>query len=127
MTLTIFYDGQCPLCMTEINQLQKLNHKNNLNFVNLHDENFTDRYPHIDPAKAERIIHGETENGTLLLGLDVTCTAWILVEKHRWLKILRWPLIRNIADLIYRLFARYRHRISRLIMGKQICDQCKIN
>ena len=127
MTLTIFYDGQCPLCMTEINQLKKLNHKSKLAFVNLHDEDFIQHYPHIDLVHAKRIIHGETDDGIILLGLDVTCTAWALVKKHRWLKLLRWPLVRNIADLVYLLFARYRHRISKLIMDKQACDQCKID
>jgi predicted DCC family thiol-disulfide oxidoreductase YuxK len=38
------------------------------------------------------------------------------VGKHRWLAILRWPVIRHIADLCYLFFARHRQKISGLLM-----------
>ena len=94
MTLAIFYDSQCPLCMTEMKLLEKNNHDKNLKLIDLHDENFNQQYPHINISKAMNMLHGELSTGELLLGLDVTCKAWSLVGKHIWLAILRWPVIR---------------------------------
>lgn len=127
MTLTIFYDGNCPLCMAEMRQLKKHDKYKRIKFVNLHIENFTAHYPQIDPVKAYGILHGKLDSGEILLGLDVTCTAWKLVGKHRWLAILRWPIIRTIADAVYLLFARYRNTISYLLTGKKPCTSCSLN
>ncbi|HEY9151202.1 MAG: DUF393 domain-containing protein [Gammaproteobacteria bacterium] len=126
MRLTIFYDGGCPLCMAEMRQLQASDREGKLAFVNLHDVDFSERYPHIDPVRADRVLHGQLESGELLHGLDVTCLAWSLVGKHKWLSVLRWPILRPLSDLTYRLFARYRHGISRLLTGKPRCTSCTL-
>jgi len=126
MDLTIFYDSQCPLCMTEMRLLESNNHDKRLKLIDLHDKNFSKQYPHINKSKAMNILHGELANGELLLGLDVTCKAWKLVDKHKWLVILRWPVIRVLADTIYLLFARYRNQISYLLSGKKTCNQCSL-
>jgi predicted DCC family thiol-disulfide oxidoreductase YuxK len=126
MRLTIFYDGGCPLCMAEMCQLQASDRDGKLVFVNLHDVDFSERYPHIDPVRADRLLHGQLESGELLHGLDVTCLAWSLVGKHKWLSVLRWPILRPLSDLAYRLFARYRHGISRLLTGRPRCTSCTL-
>lgn len=126
MRLTIFYDGGCPLCMAEMRQLQASDRDGSLVFANLQDADFAQRYPHIDPVRADRLLHGQLESGELLQGLDVTCLAWSLVGKHQWLSVLRWPILRPFADLVYRLFARYRHGISRLLTGRPRCTSCTL-
>ena len=126
MQLTIFYDSQCPLCLAEMRQLKALDSTGRLGFADLHDTHFSQQYPHIDPARAMAILHGQLDSGELLLGLDVTCKAWSLVGKHQWLVILRWPVVRWIADAVYLVFARYREGISRLLTGKSRCQSCAI-
>jgi predicted DCC family thiol-disulfide oxidoreductase YuxK len=121
MQLTIFYDSQCPLCLAEMQQLKGYDDLGRLNFVNLNTDNFSQRYPHIDPVRANRILHGQLETGEILLGLDVTYRAWSLVGKHKWLALLRWPIIRHLADGFYLLFARYRYGISYLLTGQSRC------
>ena len=123
MMLRIFYDGHCPLCLAEMRQLKHHDHDNKIELINLHDEDFSKRYPYIDPSKANDILHGQSiESGELFYGLDVTCKAWSLVGKHKWLMMLRWPLVRHIADAFYLFFARYRSRISYLLTGKSRCE-----
>ena len=125
--LIIFYDASCPLCVAEMRQLKLYDVDNRIVLANLHDEDFSQRYPHIDPVHAYRILHGQLGDGTLLKGLDVTCRAWSLVGRHKWLNVLRWPVIRFFADAIYLFFARYRNRISRLLMGKASCSVCSVD
>jgi predicted DCC family thiol-disulfide oxidoreductase YuxK len=127
MKLTFFVDSHCPLCMAEVEQLQSLDNSKQIHFEDIHASDFIQRYPHIDPVKAYRKLHGQLDNGKILLGLDVTCMAWLLVGKHRWLAILRWPVIRHFADAVYYVFARYRNVISALVMGKSCSGKCGIS
>ena len=127
MQLTLFYDSHCPLCLAEMRQLKACDSAGRIRLADLHAEDFEQHYPHIDRQRAQRILHGELESGELLLGLDVTCTAWSLVGRHRWLALLRWPVLRWLADGAYWLFARYRHGISRLLTGRPRCDSCTID
>jgi predicted DCC family thiol-disulfide oxidoreductase YuxK len=43
--LTIFYDGNCPLCAKEMQHLKKKDHDNLINLVDLHQDEFETLYP----------------------------------------------------------------------------------
>jgi len=124
MLLTIFYDGRCPVCVNEMKELAGLDKEGHLNLENIYAEDFSERYSHINIHKADAIIHGQTHKGDILYGLDVLCLAWQLVNRKPWLQILRWPIIRWLADRGYLLFARHRYKISYWITGKERCDRC---
>ena len=125
--LTIFFDSQCPLCVSEMQQLQALDRLQLMDYADLQQNNFEEQYPGIDREQASRILHGRLSNGKMLYGLDVTCMAWSLVGKHRWLFLIRLPVIRWFADACYRVFARYRYSISWLLTGKSRCKQCSVD
>jgi len=112
--------------MIEMKSLKRHDSKNAINLVDLHNDNFAEDYPHINKTDAIAILHGQFNNEELLLGLDVTCKAWVLVGKHKWMAILRWPIIKPIADVFYRLFARHRSKISLLLTGKKSCSSCNL-
>ncbi|MDG0969848.1 MAG: DUF393 domain-containing protein [Porticoccaceae bacterium] len=124
--LTLFFDGGCPLCAAEIDQLRKRDRLQKIAFEDIFAVGFTNRFPHISQAEADRILHGELSDGRLIFGLDVTCLAWTLVGKSRWVRLLRWPVVKPVSDLLYTFFARHRHHISRLIMGRRRCDGCAV-
>lgn len=124
--LTVFYDGGCPLCAAEMDHLKKLNIEANLAFENIYAADFSQRFPHIDRQAADLILHGQLQSGEIIYGLEVTYQAWALVGKRHWVAILRWPLFKQCADLGYRFFAKYRHSISRLVMGKARCERCAV-
>lgn len=124
--LTIFYDGGCPLCLAEMKHLMKLDRNNKLELVDINQENFQAIYPDINREQADRILHGQLATGKILLGLDVTHKAWSLVGKGNWTAIIRWPVVRYMADFVYLQFARHRHFLSRIITGKERCESCSI-
>lgn len=125
--LTIFYDGNCPLCSTEMQALARYDQHNRIQLEDIQQSGFEQKFPDIDKIKATNILHGEL-NGVPLLGLDVTCHAWRLVGKKPWIALLRFPIIKPIADLAYLFFAKHRIRISKVLMGKKSCEngQCGI-
>jgi len=82
--LRIFYDGQCPLCRMEIDHLKKLDSSDQLELQDITVSDFSARFPYIDREAADRILHGELADGSMIYGLDVTCTAWQLVGRGHW-------------------------------------------
>ncbi|WP_394209086.1 thiol-disulfide oxidoreductase DCC family protein [Enterovibrio calviensis] len=124
MLFTLFYDGSCPLCVAEMNQLRTLNTNGSLHFEDILASDFTERYPDIIPDDAREILHGKFHDGRVLLGLDVTHQAWKRVGRKRWIGLLRLPVIRWFADKAYLTFAKNRYRISWLLTGKSRCEPC---
>ncbi|MDD1780262.1 DUF393 domain-containing protein [Enterovibrio sp. ZSDZ35] len=122
MKFTLFYDGSCPLCVAEMGKLRELNKQGMLGFEDILAPDFSDRYPEIDVKKANQILHGYTNDGRLLLGLDATHRAWSLVGKKPWIGLLRIPVVRWFADKLYLFFARNRYAISYLFTGKTRCQ-----
>jgi predicted DCC family thiol-disulfide oxidoreductase YuxK len=112
--LTIFYDGNCPLCATEMAHLKKHDAKNKIQLVNIHEDDFSTRYPSVCFDEAMKILHGHY-NAQLLLGLEVTHRAWTLVGKGFWVAPLNWPIIKTISHWVYLGLAKYRHQISVLL------------
>jgi predicted DCC family thiol-disulfide oxidoreductase YuxK len=126
--MIIFYDGNCPLCTTEMQQLKSADTKKQIILEDLNAVGFSDRYAHVDKDRAMNYLQAQNSSGEMIYGLDVTYQAWKIVGKHRWLKILRLPVIRFFADQVYVLFAKYRQPISRLLMPNATCSkgQCGI-
>lgn len=111
MMLTIFYDGQCPMCSTEMSHLKQYDKNNLITLVDLHQDDFASLYPDINFTDAMKILHG-TYQGELLLGLEVTHRAWTLVGKGMWVAPLNWPGIKTLSHWCYLGIAKYRLQIS---------------
>ena len=124
--LKIYYDGGCPLCLSEMKHLLKLDQQKKLVLIDINQQDFEQKYPHINRREADRILHGELADGSIILGLDVTHKAWSLVGKGKWTAIIRLPIIGSVADFAYLQFARHRHFLSRLITGKERCETCSL-
>ena len=130
-TLTIFYDGHCPLCTLEMNKLKRFDKHNKIELVNLHEEDFALNYPDINIDKTMSILHGRYR-GETLLALDVTHRAWTLVGKGLLVAPLDFPIIRQVAHQGYLLLAKYRHPISQCLyerfgIGIKTCEQGTCN
>jgi predicted DCC family thiol-disulfide oxidoreductase YuxK len=109
--LTIFFDGNCPLCNAEMKSLKKHDNKNVIKLVDVHNTEFAKSYPEINMTDALKILHGQYQ-GELLLGLEVTHRAWTLVGKGFWVAPLNWPILKTLSHLLYLGIAKYRQPIS---------------
>lgn len=112
--LTIFYDGNCPMCLAEMNHLKGFDDDNEIHLVNIHQENFDTLYSAVNVDDAMKILHG-FYNGKILLGLEVTHRAWTIVGKGFWVAPLNWPVIKTLSHWVYLGLAKYRHQISALL------------
>ena len=110
--LTIYYDGQCPLCQAEIEFLKTRNRENLLAFVDLADPSLDEDKHQISCSMALENIHGRLGDGQLLVGVPVFAEAYRRAGLHAlsWLLSRRWSS--PMLSIAYRLFARYRRPIS---------------
>lgn len=123
--LTVFFDSRCPLCAKEMQHLLSADNEQRLVIADIHEYGFIEKYPHIDPDKANQILHAQSADGLLYLGLDATHAAWSAVGKGWRTGFLRWPLIKIVADVCYYFFAQHRYRISWLLTGQSRCQACE--
>lgn len=121
------YDGDCPICQKEVAWLRWKNKQGRLGFQDINAEDFDASMfgkTH-DDLMAE--IHGIYSDGTIIKGIDVFYAAYKAVGLGWLMAPLRWPLLKPLFETLYRLFARNRLRLGRLL-AKQTCEKgnCKM-
>jgi predicted DCC family thiol-disulfide oxidoreductase YuxK len=113
--LTLYYDGQCPLCVAEIDFLQSRNTQGQLAFVDVTQTGFEAAGHNISCEAAMAQIHGRTADGQVLVGVPVFASAYRLAK----LPVLAWLLSRKwlmpVLQPAYVLFAKHRQAISKRI------------
>lgn len=111
-TLTIYYDGQCPLCLAEIHYLKHHNPHQLLAFVSLQTLNQADC--DINCELAMQTIHARLGN-TIITGPQVFFEAYQRTNLTILPFLFSFRLIRILYANFYMLFAKFRHAISKCI------------
>ncbi len=119
---TLLYDGLCPLCSKEVAWLYRRNKQGRLDFKDINDAGFDPAAYGKTHAELMAEIHGVYPHGQLIKGMGVfretykaVGLGWIMVPTG-------WPLLKPLFDLIYKVFAKYRVPLARLVAGKKSCD-----
>ncbi len=129
-TFEVFYDGQCPLCKREIDMVRGKDQHQRLRLTDIAD-------PEFDPSLAAsgktldelmRQIHGRLPDGELVTGPDVFRQIYGRLGYARLVSLSRWPVIRQLIDAGYWMFAklRYRHALHRMRKTGTDCHRCGI-
>lgn len=121
--LTLYFDGYCPFCATEMQRLRHWDVTGRLGFIDISAPDFDPAPLGVDMAALDRELHGMTTAGSLLVGIDCMLAAYTLVGRG-WLVLpLRVPLLRLLLACLYLWFARNRYRFSRW-MGYRPVKRC---
>ena len=113
--LTLYYDGQCPLCLAEIDFLQSRNANGQLAFVDITQAQFEAANHQISCDAAMAQIHGRTADGVLLVGVPVFAKAYQLAKLPVLAWVLSRPWLQPVLQPAYVWFAKHRQTISRRI------------
>jgi predicted DCC family thiol-disulfide oxidoreductase YuxK len=111
--LTIYFDGNCPLCMAEIHVLKNNNSQKRLNFIDIHDESMVDDA--INCEMALKVIHAKLGDGTIIRGSKVFEAAYQRADLKVMKYLFSLTLFQKGYGKFYIMFARFRHQISSLI------------
>jgi predicted DCC family thiol-disulfide oxidoreductase YuxK len=109
--ITILYDGDCPLCTREIRFLERRDRgRGRIQFEDIADPSFDPGAYGLDARKVMARIHGVLPDGTVIEGVEVFRRVYAAVGLGWLMAPTRWPGLRRLADLAYRIFARNRLR-----------------
>ena len=113
--LTVLYDAACPVCALEMDHLRRRSTDGRLVFVDISSPGFDAVAYGRTAAQLDAEIHGQRADGQLIKGLDVLRAAYAAVGLGWVLRPTAWGPLAPLANAGYRLFARYRHPVSRLL------------
>lgn len=106
--LTLYYDGSCPLCAREIRALRRRASPQRLQLVDIDAADFDPASLGFSRSQLQQRLHARFADGQWVSGLDATFWSWCAAGLGRWAAPLRWPLLRPLLELGYRLFCRLR-------------------
>ncbi|WP_417809757.1 thiol-disulfide oxidoreductase DCC family protein [Thioclava sp.] len=105
---TVFYDGACPLCRAEIGLYRDARGADALEFVDLSDS--AAALPeNLSRAEALARFHVGVGDGRLVSGAAAFAELWSHLPRWRGVaRMARWPVIRTMLELVYRVFLKLR-------------------
>ena len=106
--LTLYYDGDCPLCAREIAWLRRRADSAKLQLADIRANDFDSKALGYSMAQLQNLLHARFADGQWVTGLDATYWSWTAAG-HIWLaRPLAWRWLRPALDDLYRLFCRLR-------------------
>ncbi|HEV8689135.1 MAG TPA: DUF393 domain-containing protein [Ideonella sp.] len=111
--LTLYYESACALCNSEMTNLMLRNTEGKLRFVDVSAPGFDSPPPGTTTADLLELIHAQRADGTVLRGVEVFRLAYRAVGLDWLIAPTSWPLLGRLADKLYPVIARNRHRIPR--------------
>jgi predicted DCC family thiol-disulfide oxidoreductase YuxK len=109
---TLIYDGQCRLCVTAKDGLERLGKDSGVRFVPYQSEEAACRLgSDYRPGRPDVAFLVEPD-GTVRRGLDAFLPLLPGLPGGRlWHALMRVPILRPLAYLAYKLIARYRYKL----------------
>ncbi|AWB22130.1 DUF393 domain-containing protein [Methylobacterium currus] len=120
--LTVYYDGACPLCRTEIGHYRRCAGAERVRFVDLATmDDDAALGSGLDRAAAQARFHVREADGRLVSGAAAFARLWRRLPAWRWLGRLvelrvfgRRPVL-ALSEAAYRLFLPLRPRLARVL------------
>ncbi|MCC0177846.1 DUF393 domain-containing protein [Waterburya agarophytonicola K14] len=112
--IKLLYDGECPLCVREVNFLTKKDRGRGIvNFVDIADANYNSREnADIDFATAMGRIHGILPNGNVIKNVEVFRHIYQELGMGWIYAMTKLPVVGAIADWIYGIWADWRLKLT---------------
>ena len=111
-TVEVFYDGDCPLCLREINLLKWLDRRKRIRFTDIAASSFSATEYGKTTGEFMSEIQGRLPDGQWIIGVEVFRQLYSAVGFGWLVWPMRLPLISHALDFGYRLFAKNRLRLT---------------
>ncbi len=125
-TLSVYFDGLCPLCSREIDQYRKASGSNKISFVDITDDGFDAIANGLDPKSVHEVMHVKTGTGDIQIGVDAFIAIWQTLPDWNWLaRLAKNPLLRPFLNGGYYVFAKIRPFLPRKTKGCEQSPYCE--
>jgi ubiquinone biosynthesis monooxygenase Coq7 len=118
--VTVYFDGQCPLCSREIAHHRELTKCSEVSYVDIAAIDFNAASHGVDSRRVQEVLHVKVGD-EMRTGIDAVIAMWDAVPAYRWLaRLTRLPGVYSVARLGYWGFARFRPYLQR--RQRRSCD-----
>ena len=113
--IKLLYDGECPLCVREVNFLtEKDAGRGIVKFVDIASLDYDPQEnAGIDFATAMGTIHAILPDGTVIKNIEVFRQVYECLGMGWIYAVTKIPVVGAIADWLYKVWARWRLKITR--------------
>lgn len=108
--IKLLYDGECPLCLREVNFLTKRDAGRGLViFVDIADDDYNpEEHGGVDFETAMGRIHAVLPDGSVIQNVEVFRRVYEILGMGWIYAATRWPIIGFVVDWLYGIWADWR-------------------
>lgn len=110
--IEVFYDGGCPLCLREITMLRRWDRQSKIRFTDIDAADFQPAAVGKSYEQLMAQMHGRLADGTWVQGVEVFRRLYAAVGFVQLVALSRLPVISQVLDLGYSVFAKNRLRLT---------------
>ncbi|EYU29936.1 hypothetical protein ABFS82_04G167300 [Erythranthe guttata] len=112
--IKMLYDGECPLCMREVNMLRDRNEKyGTIKFVDISSDEYSpEDNQGLDYKTVMGRIHGILSDGTIVKDVEAFRKLYEVVGLGWVYAITKYEPVASIADAVYGVWAKYRLQVT---------------
>ena len=105
-SLTVWFDGSCPLCTREIALMRRLDWRRSIDFVDVADAGTA--CP-LDRRRLLERLHARENDGAMMTGAAAFAAMWRAIPLLRPLGLAaRRPVVLRLLERLYLVFLRFR-------------------
>ncbi len=108
----MFYDGGCPLCLREIRMVRYWDRQSKIRFTDIDSPSFHAEAVGKSYQELMAQMHGRLPDGTWVQGVEVFRRLYAAVGFVGLAAFSRLPLVSQVLNLGYTVFARNRLRLT---------------
>ncbi|HAA27535.1 MAG TPA: thiol-disulfide oxidoreductase [Cyanobacteria bacterium UBA8553] len=131
--IKLLYDGECPLCVREVNFLRKRDAgQGRVKFVDIADDDYTPSlHGGVDFETAMGRIHAVLPDGTVIKNVEVFRRVYEILGMGWIYAATKLPVIGLIVDILYEIWADWRLALTgrpdlaTIISDRQNRIECK--
>ncbi|KAJ4875932.1 Uncharacterized protein Rs2_40950 [Raphanus sativus] len=112
--IKMLYDGDCPLCMREVNMLKERNEENGtIKFVDISSDDYSPQENQgLDYKTVMGQIHAIQSDGNVVTGVEAFRKLYEEVGLGWVYTITKFEPIGKVADAVYDFWAKYRLQVT---------------
>ena len=110
--LTVYFDGECPVCRREINLMKFLHRSQRLGFIDFSNSLYRPTDHRLNRCDLREVIHARWSDGTIITGVEVFSEMWEAIGFGFLARLSRRPLINALLVKGYAWFAKNRLRLT---------------
>jgi predicted DCC family thiol-disulfide oxidoreductase YuxK len=112
--IKLLYDGECPLCVREVNFLQKRDRGRGLvSFVDIAEDDYDPtENGGVDFATAMGRIHAVLDDGSVIQNVEVFRRVYEILGIGWIYAATKWPIIGPVVDALYGIWADWRLAVT---------------